>query len=49
LPKADNRRLGDVGWPLRDKNGFNRNAAEGLAVREFALPNGECDYLQVGF
>ena len=24
---------------------FNRNAAEGIAVREFHLPNGPCNYL----
>lgn len=34
-----------AGWVLQDKNAFNRNAAEGVAVREFALPNGPCDYL----
>jgi hypothetical protein len=38
-----------AGWLLQDKNGFSRNAAEGIAVREFALPNGECDSLQVDF
>ena len=34
-----------AGWVLQDKDEFDRNAAEGVAVREFALPNGECDYL----
>jgi type I restriction enzyme, R subunit len=34
-----------AGWVLQDKSEFNRNAAEGVAVREFALPNGPCDYL----
>ncbi len=34
-----------AGWVLQDRDEFDRNAAEGVAVREFALPNGECDYL----
>ncbi len=34
-----------AGWVLQDREKFDRNAAEGVAVREFALPNGECDYL----
>jgi type I restriction enzyme R subunit len=34
-----------VGWVIQDKADFNRNASEGVAVREFALPNGPCDYL----
>lgn len=33
------------GWMLQDRNAFNRNAALGVAVREFALPAGPCDYL----
>ena len=34
-----------AGWVLQDKDQFDRNASEGVAVREFSLPNGECDYL----
>lgn len=34
-----------AGWILQDKDAFNRNASEGVAVREFPLPNGPCDYL----
>lgn len=34
-----------AGWVLQDNTEFNRNAAEGVAVREFLLPNGLCDYL----
>ena len=37
--------LSNAGWVLQDKAAFNRNAGEGVAVREFVLPNGECDYL----
>lgn len=37
--------LSNAGWLLQDKAAFNRNAGEGVAVREFSLPNGECDYL----
>ena len=32
-------------WIVQDNADFNRNAGEGVAVREFALPNGPCDYL----
>lgn len=34
-----------AGWVIQDNADFNRNAAEGVAVREFPLPNGPCDYL----
>ncbi len=34
-----------AGWVLQDRDEFDRNAAEGVAVREFAFPNGECGYL----
>lgn len=34
-----------AGWLLQDLTGFNRNAAEGVAVREFQLDSGPCDYL----
>lgn len=37
--------LSAAGWTLQDKDAFNRTAAEGVAVREFSLPNGPCDYL----
>jgi type I site-specific restriction endonuclease len=32
-------------WAEIRTSEFNRNAAEGVAVREFSLPNGPCDYL----
>lgn len=34
-----------AGWIVQDNAAFNRNAGEGVAVREFALPAGPCDYL----
>lgn len=34
-----------AGWIVQDMAEFNRNAGEGVAVREFTLPNGPCDYL----
>jgi type I restriction enzyme, R subunit len=34
-----------AGWIIQDMDGFNRNAASGVAVREFQLPKGPCDYL----
>ncbi|WHZ09630.1 MAG: Type I restriction-modification system, restriction subunit R [Burkholderiaceae bacterium] len=34
-----------AGWVVQDMADFNRNAAEGVAVREFQLPSGPCDYL----
>lgn len=34
-----------AGWIVQDRGEFNRNAGPGVAVREFALPNGPCDYL----
>lgn len=37
--------LVSAGWVIQDKNNLNRNAGEGVAVREFVLPNGPCDYL----
>ncbi len=37
--------LRDAGWIIQDNADFNRNAGEGVAVREFQLPNGPCDYL----
>ncbi len=32
-------------WVIQDMADFNRNAAEGVAVREFHLDSGPCDYL----
>lgn len=37
--------LAAAGWIIQDTVDFNRNAGEGVAVRELALPNGPCDYL----
>ncbi|BAW80122.1 type III restriction endonuclease subunit R [Candidatus Nitrosoglobus terrae] len=34
-----------AGWVVQDRVTFNRNAALGVAVREFSLPEGICDYL----
>jgi type I restriction enzyme R subunit len=39
------RLLDAAGWTLQDMKAFNRNAALGVAVREFQLPSGPCDYL----
>ncbi|PKL94546.1 MAG: hypothetical protein CVV18_08605, partial [Gammaproteobacteria bacterium HGW-Gammaproteobacteria-8] len=39
------RLLRDAGWQVQDMADFNRNAALGVAVREFQLPSGPCDYL----
>ncbi|MDD9725837.1 type I restriction-modification enzyme R subunit C-terminal domain-containing protein [Roseovarius sp. SK2] len=37
----------DAGWVLQDRDQMNRNAALGVAVREFQLPAGPCDYLLI--
>lgn len=34
-----------AGWTIQDMANFNRNASLGVAVREFQLPAGPCDYL----
>lgn len=34
-----------AGWVLQDVAQCNRNAALGVAVREFSLPSGPCDYV----
>jgi type I restriction enzyme R subunit len=34
-----------AGWVIQDRHAFNRTAALGVAVREFHLPTGPCDYL----
>ncbi|MEX1204974.1 MAG: type I restriction-modification enzyme R subunit C-terminal domain-containing protein [Dongiaceae bacterium] len=39
------RLLEAAGWVLQDRDTFNRKAAVGVAVREFQLPGGPCDYL----
>jgi type I restriction enzyme R subunit len=39
------RLLEAAGWQIQDRDAFNRNAALGVAVREFQLPSGPCDYL----
>lgn len=37
--------LRDTGWVIQDRSDFDRYAALGVAVREFHLPAGYCDYL----
>lgn len=37
--------LSSAGWVIQNVSGLNRNAATGVAVREFQLPSGPCDYL----
>tara|TARA_R110000868_G_scaffold402250_1_gene678420 strand:+ start:1721 stop:4567 length:2847 start_codon:yes stop_codon:yes gene_type:complete len=37
--------LESAGWVIQDMGAFNRNASLGVAVREFQLPSGACDYL----
>ena len=37
--------LSAAGWALQDRDQFDRNASLGVAVREFPLPAGPCDYL----
>ncbi|GGD19502.1 DEAD/DEAH box helicase family protein [Sinisalibacter lacisalsi] len=39
------RLLSNAGWDIQDRDQMNRNAALGVAVREFPLPAGPCDYL----
>lgn len=34
-----------AGWIIQDMSDFNRNAGEGVAVREFGTKAGPCDYL----
>ena len=43
--EAHRRAARSAGWVIQDIADFNRNAAEGVAVREFVLPTGPCDYL----
>ena len=49
-PEARARELIDAqlaaaGWLVQDRDAFNRTAGLGVAVREFPLPTGPCDYL----
>ncbi len=37
--------LTDAGWMLQDRHELDRHAALGVAVREFSLSGGFCDYL----
>ena len=39
------RLLEAAGWVLQDRDEFNRNASTGVAVREFPMSSGTCDYL----
>jgi len=39
------QQLVEAGWLVQHKDEFNRNAGVGVAVREFSLPPGPCDYL----
>jgi type I restriction enzyme R subunit len=43
--QAIDEHLRAAGWIIQDNSEFNRNAAEGVAVREFLLPNGLADCL----
>ena len=35
----------EAGWVLQSRNEFDRTAALGVAVREFATESGPCDYV----
>lgn len=37
--------LSATGWVIQNVSELNRNASTGVAVREFHLPSGPCDYL----
>ena len=39
------RLLEQAGWKLQHRSEFDRHGATGVAVREFQLPAGPCDYL----
>jgi type I site-specific restriction endonuclease len=39
------RQLEATGWVLQDKDQLNLGAGVGVAVRNFSLPSGPCDYL----
>ncbi|MEP6066979.1 MAG: restriction endonuclease subunit R, partial [Paracoccaceae bacterium] len=39
------RLLSAAGWQIQDLKDFNRKATLGVAVREFSLNSGSCDYL----
>ena len=42
---AIDAQLAAAGWAVQDRAGLNRNASLGVAVREYPLPAGPCDYL----
>lgn len=49
-PETEARRTIDAlleaaGWALQDRDAFDRHESLGVAVREFQLPAGPCDYL----
>ncbi len=39
------RMLGDAGWSVQDRDGFDLTASKGVAIREFALKAGYADYM----
>jgi type I site-specific restriction endonuclease len=39
------RLLGQAGWVVQDRSALDLSAGLGVAVREFQLPTGPCDYL----
>ncbi|MGM9403683.1 hypothetical protein ACS0VU_15100 [Aliiroseovarius sp. KMU-71] len=43
--KQIDKLLEAAGWTLQNPEQFNRKAAMGVAVREFQLTTGPCDYL----
>ncbi len=43
--RSIDRQLGACGWLVQDRKAMNIYAAPGVAVREFALDDGEADYL----
>lgn len=43
--KQIDKLLTDAGWVLQDRDHLDRNVALGVAVREFPVPAGFCDYL----
>lgn len=43
--KVIDAQLAAAGWVVQDREAFNRKAALGVAVREFQMSTGPCDYL----
>jgi type I restriction enzyme R subunit len=39
--------LAAAGWVIQDRDAMNRDAGLGVAVREFMMTNGPCDYLLI--